>query len=688
VNAQSDSLYQVWKTAEVKDSLAIKALYAYSFPFIFNDADSAEILINELDEAATELNFNYWIGAAFNMKGILNAVQGNNKKAISHFEKCVEIYKDMGRDTDVSRANNNIGNVYRQQGHYSKAIEYFQLSSKFLESTGDKRMIAVLNNNVGILYKEMELFDKAEEYYNKSLKGHLELGNKKEVADLYNNLGTIFKQRKQLDSALHYFDKALDLYQEANHIKDQGNAYLNKADIYILQGQTQEAREAISFTLKVSRAAKDFPVESNAYATMGRLQLSIEHVDSAIMNCNKGYELATGQDSKLFIASNCKCLEEAYYSAGKYKKAYQFQSEYVEVSNYLSGEETAQDVAQKQFEFEIQKMDLADSIQREEEQNIYEAELAAKNALVETKKAEQYMLFIAIGFLILVALLILRSFRLKKRDNVTITLQKEIVEEKNREITDSINYAKRIQAAILPPTKLIKKHLPESFVLYLPKDIVAGDFYWLEVKDDKVLFAAADCTGHGVPGAMVSVVCNNGLNRSVREKGLSNPGQILDMTREIVIQEFEKSEEEVKDGMDIGLCALYKAGESLKANGEDWVLEFAGANNPLWIIRNSEILETKGDKQPIGKFGESTPFKSHNVDVLPGDTIYLCTDGFADQFGGDKGKKLKSSNFKKLLLSIQDLPMAQQKLRIEDAFHEWKGDLEQLDDVCIIGVRL
>lgn len=298
------------------------------------------------------------------------------------------------------------------------------------------------------------------------------------------------------------------------------------------------------------------------------------------------------------------------------------------------------------------------------------------------------MLFIAIGFLILVALLILRSFRLKKRDNVTITLQKEIVEEKNREITDSINYAKRIQAAILPPTKLIKKHLPESFVLYLPKDIVAGDFYWLEVKDDKVLFAAADCTGHGVPGAMVSVVCNNGLNRSVREKGLSNPGQILDMTREIVIQEFEKSEEEVKDGMDIGLCALYKAGESLKANGEDWVLEFAGANNPLWIIRNSEILETKGDKQPIGKFGESTPFKSHNVDVLPGDTIYLCTDGFADQFGGDKGKKLKSSNFKKLLLSIQDLPMAQQKLRIEDAFHEWKGDLEQLDDVCIIGVRL
>jgi len=554
-----------------------------------------------------------------------------------------------------------------------------------LEATGDDRMIAILNNNTGILYKEMQLFDKAEEYYLKSLEGHLKLGNKKEVADLYNNLGTVFKQRKILDSALLYFDKALALYQEANHIKDQGNAYLNKADIYVIQKKFDEARESIAYTFKVSRAAKDVAVEANAYATIGRLQLSLNHVDSAIYNCKKGYDLATELDNKPFLAGNCSCLEEAYVAAGNYKKAYEYKSEYQEIDTYLTGEKTAQAVSEKQFEFEIQKMDLADSIQRIEAQNIHDAELDAKNAILDTKKAQQNMLYILIAFLVLVALLILRSFRLKKKDNVTITLQKEIVEEKNREITDSINYAKRIQAAILPPPKLIKELLPESFVLYLPKDIVAGDFYWLEEKDDQVLFAAADCTGHGVPGAMVSVVCNNGLNRSVREKGLVDPGQILDMTRDIVIQEFEKSEEEVKDGMDIGLCALHKTGAGI---GDGWKLKFAGANNPLWIIRNGEFLETKGDKQPIGKFGEPKPFTTYNVEVLTGDTIYLSTDGYADQFGGEKGKKLKSANFKKLLLSIQSLPMPQQKLRLEDAFHEWKDDLEQLDDVCVIGVRL
>ena len=162
--------------------------------------------------------------------------------------------------------------------------------------------------------------------------------------------------------------------------------------------------------------------------------------------------------------------------------------------------------------------------------------------------------------------------------------QKHEVESKNKEITDSITYAKRIQSAILPPEKVVKESLEDSFILYKPKDIVAGDFYWLEQKNGKVLFAAADCTGHGVPGAMVSVVCNNALNRSVREHGLTDPGKILDKTREIVIEEFEKSDEEVNDGMDIAIC-------SLEGNS----LQYAGAHNPLWVIRNGAILETKAN---------------------------------------------------------------------------------------------
>jgi serine phosphatase RsbU (regulator of sigma subunit) len=255
------------------------------------------------------------------------------------------------------------------------------------------------------------------------------------------------------------------------------------------------------------------------------------------------------------------------------------------------------------------------------------------------------------------------------------------IKDQFHEIQDSIKYAKRIQNAILPPQKLVKEYLPQSFVLYKPKDIVAGDFYWMEHRGDSILFAAADCTGHGVPGAMVSVVCNNGLNRSVREYNLSEPGKILDKTREIILEEFEKSEEEVKDGMDISLCSL---------NMKERKLEWSGANNPLWIIRKDahEIEEIKANKQPIGKYADIKPFTTHELKLSEGDTVYVFTDGFQDQFGGDKGKKFKAAKFKELLLQIQSLSMEEQRVRIDEAFESWRGKIEQVDDVCVIGVRI
>lgn len=300
-----------------------------------------------------------------------------------------------------------------------------------------------------------------------------------------------------------------------------------------------------------------------------------------------------------------------------------------------------------------------------------------------------------------------------KENNNLILDQKIEIEEAHNEIKDSINYAKRIQSAILPPDSLIKESLPNSFVLYKPKDIVAGDFYWLRTLASKVsrvpsgdqysqatghnpqrtvLIAAADCTGHGVPGAMVSVICNNGLNRSVREFGLTDPGKILDKTRELVIQEFEKSEDEVKDGMDIALLSLeqgHTARDTIAVTHHS-KLSYAGAHNPLWIIRNGggEVEEIKANKQPIGKFINPEPYTTHQVNLNEGDAVYIFSDGYPDQFGGDRGKKFKSGNFKKLLLSIQSESMEKQKELLDNAFEEWRGDLEQIDDVCVIGIRL
>lgn len=281
----------------------------------------------------------------------------------------------------------------------------------------------------------------------------------------------------------------------------------------------------------------------------------------------------------------------------------------------------------------------------------------------------------------------------KEKERIDSLMQQ--LEHRNKEILDSINYAKRIQAAILPSSRYLQSELPEHFILYKPKDIVAGDFFWLEPHSSiqkepnstftdintpsLVLFAAADCTGHGVPGALVSVICVNALNRSVREFGLTIPGKILDKTREIVITEFEKSDEEVKDGMDISLCCL---------DHKNKKLFWAGANNPLWLYRDNELIEFKADKQPIGKYAVPSPFTTHEINLIEGDCIYLFSDGFADQFGGEKEKKYKSANFKRLLHEVHTFPMAEQHNLINRSFEDWRAEVEQNDDVCVIGVRI
>lgn len=263
-----------------------------------------------------------------------------------------------------------------------------------------------------------------------------------------------------------------------------------------------------------------------------------------------------------------------------------------------------------------------------------------------------------------------------------LKFQKDLIEEKNREVMDSIHYAQRLQTAILPTSQYIYENLRDSFILFRPKDIVSGDFYWMTDVDGKVYVAAVDCTGHGVPGAMVSIVGANGLNRCVKEFNLRKTGEILNKLRELVIETFNSSHGgEVKDGMDCALIAIDKNTRKI---------EFSGANNPLWIVHKNtaEVQEIKGDKQPIGKFDHAVPFSTHEVQLEEGDCLYFFTDGYADQFGGMKGKKLKYRPFQEMLIKNMHLPMHEQKSLIEDAFIEWMSDFEQVDDVCVIGLRV
>jgi serine phosphatase RsbU (regulator of sigma subunit) len=257
--------------------------------------------------------------------------------------------------------------------------------------------------------------------------------------------------------------------------------------------------------------------------------------------------------------------------------------------------------------------------------------------------------------------------------------QKQLIEEKNKEITASIQYALRIQTAILLPSRIVKKYLTDSFIIYKPKDIVAGDFYWIETIDDLVLFAACDSTGHGVPGAMVSVVCHNALNRAVREFNLLKPSDILDKTAAIVYESFSKSEDEIKDGMDISLCVL---------NTKTKCLEWAGAKNPVWLVKSGEFIEAKADKQSIGITEVVQPFTNSEFSLSEGDSIYIFSDGFADQFGGEDKSKLNRKRFKDLILSVQHLCMQEQGLALEKFFVDFSKNTEQTDDILVMGVKI
>jgi serine phosphatase RsbU (regulator of sigma subunit) len=265
-----------------------------------------------------------------------------------------------------------------------------------------------------------------------------------------------------------------------------------------------------------------------------------------------------------------------------------------------------------------------------------------------------------------------------------VVMKNEELASKNKDITDSIRYAKRIQNAVLPPDEMITQSLKNAFILFRPKDIVSGDFYWVATKGDKTLFAAVDCTGHGVPGAFMSIIGHNSLDKIVGEMGITQPAQILDELNKGVSHTLrQKSEDsEVKDGMDISLVSI-----DLKK----MVLEYAGAHNSLYLVRDGEIHETKPDKFAIGSFvkQEKRNFKNHEIEIRKNDMIYVFSDGYADQFGGELGKKFKYRPFKELLLSVCNKPVQEQRDKIESVFVDWMGGVhEQIDDVLIIGVKI
>ncbi|MGE0567451.1 MAG: tetratricopeptide repeat protein [Bacteroidia bacterium] len=617
--------------------------------------------------------------------------RGDVNPAIEYANKAMKLAKKLNSNEMIASVYVNLANIYYTNGDYAKALENYFKGLSYSEKNKDKYAIGLIQSNIGNIYYSNQDYKRARDYYEKSLVIALETENKGEIARNYSNIGNILYSLENDSEAEKYYDKALALYQETGNEMGVANVSVYLANIYYFSMDYKKSEEFYLKALNAELKQNNILSVSILYGNLGMLMEKMGKYNEAENYYYKSLKIAKEYKYPERIKFNYNALSAMYDSIGNYKEAYKYYKWFISIRDSLKSEENFKEITQLEYQYKYQKKQFADSVKTS-------AQLKQKELLHNQKIKEQKIFSIAgfTGFILMliVAIISYRAFKEKKRSSQIIEQQKLEVEEKNQEILDSIAYAKRIQTAILPPKRLVKEYLPESFILYKPKDIVAGDFYWMEHVNDLILFAAADCTGHGVPGAMVSVICNNGLNRSVREYGLSDPGQILDKTREIVIQEFEKSDEEVKDGMDISLCVL---------NTKTKELKWAGANNPIWIInpnrRNwpdgvltfgeeSSGMEIKADKQPIGKYANETSFTTHNIKLETGDSIYIFTDGYQDQFGGDKGKKFKASKMKELLLSIQSKPMEEQREFINSKFEEWKGVLEQIDDVCVIGVKI
>lgn len=741
--ALQDSLLAVWNNHSVDNNERFNALSLFlenSLNEPSKDIENSLQLSYELKNLAIEIDSqnnkakaHYFIASFYRTKGNYKYALYNFKKALTNESLQLNIYKSLGfiylenyvnydssinyynqaieihrksregltylnnnkiyYDNELSNLYNIAGKAYLRSIDYKNAIKYQEMALNICD-TSNKEIYSNILTELGHLYATNFNYKLASQYIEKSLSLRKSMDTSKInilalIAWSYSDIGFYYFKNNKTKKALNYFNNAIltwdNIIQKDNNLKNKVNA--EKAKVYLSIGKTlnalDKAEDCQNYYYKSYNIfkeifekddiLKDAIQESyqNTIIELAKFQFELENYQYALQFLNDHKELFNSVHSNIQLNS---VQTHLYYKIFKNLNQPKKALEYFEHYTLFRDSTKSNDKIKEINKFELKLKAKQDSIN-----NAHQKEIAAKEYENDINEKEKKQLILQIGIVALFLLLCigLWSYSQKKKANHLISIQKQLVEEKNKDIIDSMNYARRIQSAILPPNSLIQKQLPNSFIFYLPKDIVAGDFYWLETLGKTILFAVADCTGHGIPGAMVSVIGNNSLNRSVREHKLTKPGKVLDKAREILIKEFEKSEQEVKDGMDISLCAI---------NGNQ--LEFAGANNPLWIVRNGELIETRGDKQPIGKYDDAKPFTNNQFDLQKEDTIYIFSDGFADQFGGEKGKKFKKANFKKLLLSIQDQTMSEQKVIIEKEFKNWKGQHEQIDDVCVMGLRI
>jgi tetratricopeptide (TPR) repeat protein len=727
-----DSLLTLLKKSK-QDTNRIILLAELTAKLRSNNLDSARMFANQCMELSKKLDYKPGIAEAYLSLCIVERTKGDYPAALELGEKARALFGELGNESKLGAAYTALGITYRSQGNYPKAIEYHKNGIALYEKVGDKEYLPGAYNSIGVVYRHIGDFSKSLDYYFKALMINEEINDQRGLANTYTNIGNIYGSNNDMKKALEYHTKSLEIAKAINFKRGISISLTNIGLVYNEWGDYDKALEYSLQTLEYLDKKGGKRDVANTYANIGELYGSKREFKKAFYYAQKALDIRTEigdkwgvirsmivmghihmlkgeakeaieyQEDALRIAKEIGALQEigdisrdlaeAYEKQGEYQRSLEFFKQYKLYNDSLLHTGSADKLNQLQAQYDADKREKEIELLKKDNEL---QEMENNKQEMENKKNRMLLYFSGGGALLLLGLsmVVFRAYRQKRKANVIleeqnekISVQKSIIEQKNKDITDSITYAKRIQEAILIPADHLEEMFPHHFLLYQPRDIISGDFYWAHrTASGKLVWAVADCTGHGVPGALMSMIGVSLLNEIVAQKYIEEPAEILNELRKGVLNALKQkgeTSEHVKDGMDMALCVFDPATR---------VLEFAGAQNPLYMVRagagGPELVEVKSDKQAVGySYTAFRPFTNHRIQAGPGDIIYLFTDGFADQFGGEKGKKFTYKKLKELLISLNSLPMKEQGGILSETLAQWKTGYEQVDDILVMGVK-
>ena len=628
----------------------ILGLIHYSDSIVHFDPQEAILEANEALKLSQEIKNDSLEYKSRFSKAIAHYYTGNLNISLEQFIVNRDLAKKLKDTKKIIESINAIGNVYKDNDRFDLALKTYQEAARLCGSSGIKYKLVLIESNIAIILNYQHKIDSSNYYCYKVLKNPnlSREANQYFVSNVYGVLLLNYIDKGIKDSITKYTDTVIRIKTAVNDLTGLAGNLYNLGAHY---NKTKDFKTA----LKYLQQAESYKFDN--------LELTIDIKRSkAIALYNLGH---TDEAAELY--STCLTLKDT-----------------------LNQMRSVEALSEMEVKYETGK--------KEEELK----RLGAEKEITDLKaKQSQIWLIVAsagILFVVVIAVVLFNQNKNRHEANKLLQHQNDEIVHQKKEITDSINYAKRIQLAILPPDKMVKKLLPTAFVMYKPKDVVSGDFYWMEEKNGIIMFAAVDCTGHGVPGAMMSVVGLNLLNQAVKEKGLTIPSEILKHLDTGVTDTLRQSgdTESIKDGMDLSLCSY---------NPKTLELQYAGAFNNLWVVRKNisssyklqnkfeiffeeHLLEIKADKFPIGSNldGVADNYTNHTLQLQKDDCVYLYSDGYADQFGGPKGKKFKYNSLKKFLVEIHGLSPEEQREKLLSTFESWRGNLEQIDDILVMGV--